>query len=254
MTMCLRTRIGSGLLHVAGAVIVTTLGSSAARALDEGYCDGYANKAIEQTNEYHFRKCKKPGNSQWWSTDHAYHFNWCKLLPAGSTLAQKGDADRANVLSTCRDEANGRGPAAQHPAALTCPETLGTLQFGGGDVEAIFGPPQPPSDGAGMTCNYRYGNGLITLYAKWAVPANFLGWQVSAPVQMGCVEKTGAEESYATSIGLGMRSAKFFADAGIVGSTNETINLAKEHGFGPLQNFIIGAELQARSCMLRGNY
>jgi hypothetical protein len=225
------------------------LGATAAFALDERYCRSYSDRAVEQTREYHFHKCTEPGDLEWWSTDETYHFNWCRRLPDGSGLAEMSGDGRASMLSACTDAKQRQSVATGHPTALPCPQTIGMLVFSAErDVEPMLAAPDAGTDAARMTCTYHYANGVITLYATWAVPAEHLEWPVTAPLVEGCTKSRGLKGSYRSSSGLGHRSARFVADAGITGSTPETARLAMDNGFGAVQTFLTGAEHQARSC------
>lgn len=71
-------------------------GTPSANGLD---CDGYARRAIAQNEA--LGSCPNKVNASWWSSDYAYHHDWCTSLPPGSSAPAQGIADRNQVLASC---------------------------------------------------------------------------------------------------------------------------------------------------------
>ena len=141
------------------AISFAGLGSIPAWAESDEFCQGYANKALEQFATGREAGCKDL-NFPVWSTDFKHHYDWCRTVSEAE--ANKGAEQRVGVLETCRvvstpedgtivgvdtmtDTSQVGGQAA--PRSVTpIPIPKPQAQTGGGETSAPAPVPLPSID------------------------------------------------------------------------------------------------------------
>lgn len=136
--------------------------------------------------------------------------------------------------------------SAETEELYRCPSRIGNLQII--SVRPSVRRPAPAFDGAGVLCEYQTKQGLVRLYADWAVRPGSLQWRVEVPAHLGCAKLSRRPEVQQSSIGWSILSAAFVAQAGITSESRAAIDEIIRSGWGEAQQMLIWAELRARPC------